>query len=179
MIVLSRFLGKWWHIKRSNTDCWFTLLVLLFFLEILKKKEKKSSEKKSSENDQLTGHFQSFFILFLFVPPTLNLKKKNYVNQLIKKFLPYSLLLLFPLCVRILRWITVDGRGLKLWLFVRPTWVNLLDFFWYSVLCTVESLSLLYLLFISWFICSKKWCMDKLGVFHANQTSMCLDPHRN
>ena len=34
---------------------------------------------------------------------------------------------------------------------------------WYSVLCTIESLSLLYLLFISWFICSRRWCMDKLG----------------
>ena len=22
-------------------------------------------------------------------------------------------------------------------------------------------------------------CEDKLGVFHANQTSMCLDPHLN
>ena len=43
----------------SVTDCWFTLLVLLFFLEIL---------KKSSENDQLTGHFQSFFILFFSSP---------------------------------------------------------------------------------------------------------------
>ena len=32
--------------------------------------------KKSSENDQLTGHFQSFFIYF-FVPPTLNLKKNS------------------------------------------------------------------------------------------------------
>ena len=39
----------------------------------------------------------------------------------------------------------------------------------YSVLCTVESLSLLHLLFIYWFICSRRWCMDKLGVFHANQ----------
>ena len=38
---------------------------------------------------------------------------------------------------------------------------------WNSVLCTVESLSLLYLLFRSWFICSRRWCMDKLGVFHA------------
>ena len=28
------------------------------------------------------------------------------------------------------------------------------------------------LLFISWFICSRRWCMDKLGVFHANQTSV-------
>ena len=33
----------------------------------------------------------------------------------------------------------------------------------YSVLCTVESLSLLCLLFISWFICSRRWCMDKVG----------------
>ena len=40
---------------------------------------------------------------------------------------------------------------------------------WYSVLCTVESLCLLYLLFISWFICSRRWRMDKLWVFHANQ----------
>ena len=49
----------------------------------------------------------------------------------------------------------------------------------YSVLSTVDSLSLLYLLFISWFICSRRWCIDKLGVFHANQTSMRLDPHQN
>ena len=26
---------------------------------------------------------------------------------------------------------------------------------------------------------SSRWCIDKLGVFHANQTSMCLDPHLN
>ena len=49
----------------------------------------------------------------------------------------------------------------------------------YSVLFTVESLYLLYLLIISWFICSRRWCIDKLVVFHANQTSMCLDPHLN
>ena len=40
-------------------------------------------------------------------------------------------------------------------------------------------LLLLYLLFISWFICSRRWCINKLGVFHANRTSMCLDPHLN
>ena len=39
----------------------------------------------------------------------------------------------------------------------------------YSVLCAVESLSLLYLLFIPWCICYRRWCMDKLGVFNANQ----------
>ena len=47
-------------------------------------------------------------------------------------------------------------------------WIFLL---WYSVLLTVESLSLLYLLFISWFICTRKWCVDTSGVIHANQTS--------
>ena len=52
-----------------------------------------------------------------------------------------------------------------------PVWFLLLR---YSVLFTVESLSLLYLLVISWFICSRTWCMAKLGVFHANKTSICL-----
>ena len=49
----------------------------------------------------------------------------------------------------------------------------------YSDLFTVEALSLLCLLVISWFICSRRWCIDKLGVFHANQISICLDPHLN
>ena len=39
------------YLKIIYTDCWFTFLVLLF-----KKK------KKGSENDQSTGHFQSFII---------------------------------------------------------------------------------------------------------------------
>ena len=33
--------------------------------------------------------------------------------------------------------------------------------------------------FISWFICSRTWYIDKLGVIHANQISMCLDSHLN
>ena len=37
----------------------------------------KKKKKKSSENDQLTGHFQSFFIYFIFVPSTFDLKKKS------------------------------------------------------------------------------------------------------
>ena len=49
----------------------------------------------------------------------------------------------------------------------------------YSVWFTVESLSLLYLHVISWFICFRRWCIVKLRVFHANQISMCLDPHLN
>ena len=32
---------------------------------------------KNSENDQSTGHFQSFFYLFFFVPPTLDVKKNS------------------------------------------------------------------------------------------------------
>ena len=34
------------------------------------------TKKKSSENDQLTGHFQSF-LFFFFVPSTLNLKNNS------------------------------------------------------------------------------------------------------
>ena len=49
----------------------------------------------------------------------------------------------------------------------------------YSVVCSVESLSLFYLLFVSWFIFTWRRVMDKLGIFHANQTYMCLDPHQN
>ena len=26
-------------------------------------------------------------------------------------------------------------------------------------------------------MCSGGWCIDKLGVFHAGQISMCFDPH--
>ena len=33
--------------------------------------------------------------------------------------------------------------------------------------------------FLSWFTCSGRWCIDKSGVFHANQISMCLGPHLN
>ena len=65
-----------------------------------------------------------------------------------------------------------NGRGLMYWLFVRPTDVYLLDLF-----CSVILFYLLlspYLCFIyffvSWFICSRRWCIDTLGVFHANQT---------
>ena len=33
--------------------------------------------------------------------------------------------------------------------------------------------------FLSWFICSRRRCIDKLGVFHANQTPVCFDPRLN
>ena len=66
-----------------------------------------------------------------------------------------------------------------LWLFVRPARVYLLGFFCSnsSVLFTVGSLSLLCLLFVSWFACSGGWCVGGLGVFHASRASVCLGPH--
>ena len=39
----------------------------------------------------------------------------------------------------------------------------------YSVLYIVESLYLLYFLLISWFIRSRRWCMDMLRVFHTKR----------
>ena len=50
----------------------------------------------------------------------------------------------------------------------------------YLVVCTVESLSLFHLLFISSFLCTwrKYMYIDKLGIFYVNQTYMCLDPHQ-
>ena len=61
-----------------------------------------------------------------------------------------------------------------IWLFVGPVGIYLLNLLCSGILVlfTVESLSLLCLLVISWFICSRRWCFDKLGVFHANQISM-------
>ena len=51
---------------------------------------------------------------------------------------------------------------------VISTGVYLLDFFCSSFqfyVLLIESLSLLYLLFMSWCICSRRWCMDKLAIF--------------
>ena len=46
-----------------------------------------------------------------------------------------------------------------------------------SILCAVGSLTLLCLLFVSWFVCSGRWCIDGLGVFRVGQASVCLGPH--
>ena len=55
-------------------------ITLLVLLEILKNKKKKNSEKKkkSSENDQLTGHFQSIFL----ISPEKTVKLVRYTNSL-------------------------------------------------------------------------------------------------
>ena len=57
----------------------------------------------------------------------------------------------------------------------------MLDFFHFGVQFYV--LLSPYLCFISFFISSfiypRRRCMDKIGVFHADQTSMYLDPHLN
>ena len=46
------------------------------------------TKKKSSENDQLTGHFQSFFLFIFFRPLDPKFEKTIPVNQLIKKIWP-------------------------------------------------------------------------------------------
>ena len=43
---------------------------------------------------------------------------------------------------------------------------------WYSAVYTVESLSKFHL-----FLYLDLYLIDKLGIFHANQTCICLDPH--
>ena len=68
-----------------------------------------------------------------------------------------------------------------LWLFVGPTWVNLLDFF-----CSGIQFNLLLspypcfipLLYLDLYVLGDDALISK-GVFHANQISMCLDPHLN
>ena len=40
----------------------------------------------------------------------------------------------------------------------------------------VGSLSMLYLLVVSWFICFRRLCVEKLGVFRAGRVSVCLGP---
>ena len=37
---------------------------------------------------------------------------------------------------------------------------------------------LCFIIFISRFVISKRCYIDNLGIFHANQTSICLDPHQ-
>ena len=52
----------------------YRLLVCLTSFTVFSGDIKK---KNNSENDQLTGHFQSLFNYFFFVPPTLNLKNNS------------------------------------------------------------------------------------------------------
>ena len=59
---------------------------------------------------------------------------------------------------------------------VRPTGVYLLDFFCSGIQFYV--LLSRCLCFIS-FLYIDLYVLDKLGVYHSNQTSMCLDPHLN
>ena len=84
MIVVSRFFKN----DEIFKDLIQTVGVYLpsftvFFLEIFKKKLLKKALKITSQ----LVIFRAFFLFF--VPSTLNLKK-NPVNQLIKKFWPYS-----------------------------------------------------------------------------------------
>ena len=68
-----------------------------------------------------------------------------------------------------------------LWLFVGPTGVYLLDFF-----CSGIQFNLLLspypcfisLLYLDLYVLGDD-ALISVGVFHANQISMCLDPHLN
>ena len=66
------------------------------------------------------------------------------------------------------------------WLLLGPReftdWISLLR---YSVFFTVESLSLLHLLFYLDLYVLADDALIRCLVFHANQTSICLDPHLN
>ena len=67
-----------------------------------------------------------------------------------------------------------------LWLFVGPTGVYLLDFFCSGIqfyLLLSPYFCFISLLYLDLYVLRR--CIDKLGVFHANQISMCLDPHLN
>ena len=70
-----------------------------------------------------------------------------------------------------------------LWLFVRPTGVYLLDFFCSGIqfyLLLSPFLCFISLLYLDLYVLGDDTLnFDKLGVFHANQISMCLDPHLN
>ena len=68
-----------------------------------------------------------------------------------------------------------------LWLFVRPTGVCLLDFFCSNVqFCLLLShyLCFISLLYLDLYVLGDDELIS-YGVFHANQISMCLDPHLN
>ena len=64
-----------------------------------------------------------------------------------------------------------------LWLFVGPTGVNVLDLFCSGIqfYLLLSPYLLLYLLVISRFGCSGRWCIAKLGVVYSNKISMYLD----
>ena len=68
-----------------------------------------------------------------------------------------------------------------LWLFVGPIRVYLLDFLCSDIqfyLLLSSYLCFISLLYLDLYVLGDI-CIDKLGVFHANQISLCLDPHLN
>ena len=61
-----------------------------------------------------------------------------------------------------------------------PPGVYLLDFFCYGIqfyLLLSPNLCFISFLYLDLYVLGD--CIDKLGVFHGNQISMCLDPHLN
>ena len=47
-----------------------------------------------------------------------------------------------------------------------------------SVVCTVGSLSLFCLLFVSWCLCAGRWCTGGFGLFRAGWAFLCVSPRR-
>ena len=69
-----------------------------------------------------------------------------------------------------------------LWLFVGPSGVYLLDFFYSGIqfyLLLSPYLCFISLLYLDLYVLGDVELINKLGVFRANQISMCLDPHLN
>ena len=100
VIVLSRFLEKWWNIKDLiQTVGVYLTSFTVSFLEIKKKKKKKSSEKKKKKALRkkkkklwkwpVNWSFSELFFFSFFRP--LDPKSEIFfpVNQLIKKFWPW------------------------------------------------------------------------------------------
>ena len=67
------------------------------------------------------------------------------------------------------------GLGPNVVSVIWPTGVELLDFFYSGMQLYILVSSYLC---ISRFVFTRRFYIDKLGIFHANQTSMCLDPHQ-
>ena len=74
-----------------------------------------------------------------------------------------------------------DEISSLIWLFVRPTGFFLLDFFCCGIqfyLLLSPYLCFISLLYLDLYVLGDD-ALNKLGVFHANKISICLDPHLN
>ena len=74
-----------------------------------------------------------------------------------------------------MRWMGSDAKSV-----VGHTGVKQLGFFCSGIqLSVLLSPYLCFISFLTWFIFTRRWFMNKSEIFHANQTSMCIDLHQN